>query len=139
MKVFHVGIKAVIINDKKALILKELDIKGSGAEIYDLPGGRIEGEETIEETLKRELKEELGITNYSLGSLINACKHPYYKVNEVGLLLLFFKIYVKNFKLRLSSEHRSYQWISKKDLEKIIKNKGKIHKGIIKALEIALK
>jgi ADP-ribose pyrophosphatase YjhB (NUDIX family) len=138
IKKFHIGVKAVIISAKKALVLKELDVKGSGEIIYNLPGGRMEDNEAIKDTLKRELKEELGIFNYSLGPLVSASKHPYYDKNKIGLVLLFFKVNVKNHKFKLGKEFVGYQWISKKDLNNMIKNKEKIHKGIIETLQIAL-
>lgn len=45
-----------IIRDNRLLVLKESD-----QELYLLPGGKPEGNETREEALKRELKEELSI------------------------------------------------------------------------------
>ena len=61
IKNFNIGVKAVIVQRGKALVLKEKDIRNSRVEIFDLPGGRIEDEEPAEQTLERELKEELGI------------------------------------------------------------------------------
>lgn len=56
IKNFHIGIKAVIVQNNKALLLKDPRFNG-----YDLPGGRIDKDEDIEEALKRELFEELGL------------------------------------------------------------------------------
>lgn len=53
---FHIAVKAVIVKDDKALVLKEAS-RFSG---FDLPGGKIDENESIEEALKRELYEELG-------------------------------------------------------------------------------
>jgi 8-oxo-dGTP diphosphatase len=139
IKNYHIGIKAVIFNNKKALILTEADIDGGKTEIYNLPGGRMEDGETIEETLGRELKEELGITNFTLRSLISACVHPHYEVEGSKLMLLFFKVYINDFEIKLSKEYSDYQWISRQDLRELVKNKEKIHKGIIEALQIALR
>ena len=63
---FHIGVKALIVKEGKVLVLKEKDIRGTGDEIYDLPGGRIEDEESPEETLGREIKEELGVENFEI-------------------------------------------------------------------------
>lgn len=54
---------AIILQDKQALL-----VTGHGADFYWTPGGGIEGNETIVETLHREIKEELGVSikSYSL-------------------------------------------------------------------------
>lgn len=136
---FQVGIKALIVNNSKALVLKEIDIRDNITEIYDLPGGRIDDKESIEEALTREIKEEIGVTNIKIGKIIFAQKHPYREENGIPRMLLYYIVDVKNPKIKLSDEHISYEWISKKDLESIIKNKGKMHIGIRTALEKVLK
>jgi len=139
IKNFNIGVKAVIVQRGKALVLKEKDIRNSRVEIFDLPGGRIEDEESAEQTFERELKEELGIYEFTLGPLISAIRHPHYDNNGSSLMLLFYEVFLKDTKIKLSSEHISYKWISRKDLEDIIKNKEKMHKGIKTTLEKVLK
>ncbi|MDD3159633.1 MAG: NUDIX hydrolase [Candidatus ainarchaeum sp.] len=58
------GVSAFILNDKKEFILV-LDTKGKTKELdyWKIPAGGIENNETEEETLIRELKEELDIEN----------------------------------------------------------------------------
>jgi len=61
---FHVGTKALILNDEnKILILKanSKELKGNCSAHWDLPGGRIKIGEIPEESLRKEVKEELGI------------------------------------------------------------------------------
>lgn len=55
-------VKALIINDKKEIILSCCE------NIYQFPGGHLEMGETLEDALKREIKEELGIELKSLKS-----------------------------------------------------------------------
>jgi 8-oxo-dGTP diphosphatase len=55
MKVYH-KYALCIIRDNRLLVQEEED-----QELYLLPGGRPEAGETPEETLRRELKEELGV------------------------------------------------------------------------------
>lgn len=61
---FHLGIKALIRNsDGKALLLKvnKEQLKGYSGEAYwDIAGGRIHKNSTVEETLRREVEEETG-------------------------------------------------------------------------------
>lgn len=57
-------IRAIIIKDKKVLL-----VTGHGADFYWTPGGGMEPGETPEQTLRRELREELGVEVLSA--------HPY--------------------------------------------------------------
>ncbi|HZW60779.1 MAG TPA: NUDIX domain-containing protein [Candidatus Babeliales bacterium] len=56
--IFYVGIKGVIVNNNKVLLLKSKS-KIDDGQFWDLPGGRMESNETIQEALIRELIEEL--------------------------------------------------------------------------------
>ena len=55
----HIGAYGLIIKDNKILLIKKNGGPYDGK--LDLPGGTIEFNETIEEALIRELKEEVGI------------------------------------------------------------------------------
>ena len=49
-------IRGIIIKDRKVLL-----VTGYGADFYWTPGGGVEPGETSEETLRREIQEELGV------------------------------------------------------------------------------
>ena len=55
----HLGAYALIIREEKIVLIKKCGGPYDGK--LDLPGGTIEFGETPEETIKRELKEEIGI------------------------------------------------------------------------------
>ena len=57
---YRVSVKAKILQGGKLLLVKEDGKK------WDLPGGGIEHNETIGEALKRELLEEIGLTDYGV-------------------------------------------------------------------------
>ncbi len=57
---FHIGVYGILIQNKKILLIKKA--RGPYKGTFDLPGGGIEFEEKVEDTLKRELEEEAGIT-----------------------------------------------------------------------------
>mgnify|MGYP004623639545 FL=1 len=60
MKQFkHIGSYGLILNEDNIVLIKKVGGPYNGK--YDLPGGTIEWGETPEETLVRELKEEVGI------------------------------------------------------------------------------
>ncbi len=54
-------IRGIIIRDRKVLL-----VTGHNADFYWTPGGGVEVGETIEETLRREILEELGVTILTL-------------------------------------------------------------------------
>ena len=53
---FNFRVCAVIVNDNKVLAMKD-----NHANYYYLPGGRVQFNETVENAVLRELKEELGV------------------------------------------------------------------------------
>lgn len=60
---------------------------------WELPGGRIDGDESFESTLIRELKEELpGIKNIKVGKLLGAFRVSKDFSNDIGLVLLYFDV-----------------------------------------------
>jgi len=74
MKEFkHFGAYGIIIKDNNILLIKK--VSGPYDGLLDLPGGTIEFGEKPDETLKRELKEEVGIsvTNYKLLDADSVC------------------------------------------------------------------
>jgi len=57
-----VGCGALIVNDKNETLLQKRTSKSrNGAGFWSKPGGGVEFGEKVEDTVKRELKEELGI------------------------------------------------------------------------------
>lgn len=59
MSIVHSAVKGLLVNSGKFLILKQK--LNDGSHKWDLPGGRIKFGETPLDTLKREVKEEVGI------------------------------------------------------------------------------
>lgn len=54
-------VASVLIRDDKVLLVKRLPRRKVYPNLWDLPGGHIEGDESAEEALRRETHEELGI------------------------------------------------------------------------------
>ena len=135
VKNFHIGIKAVIVRNNKALILKDTKrFKG-----YDVPGGKIDEGEDIEQALQRELYEELGLRKFLIREILYAFERLDYDKKGSRLMLIFYKIEAKISKIKLSDEHTSFDWISKKDLAEIARKRGFRNDGVKIALEKVLK
>lgn len=121
-KLFNVGIKAIIKRENKFLIVHNTK------DFWEVPGGRMDGDETIEETLRRELQEELpNVTNVQVHEIIDAVRvHKDIKEN-VSLVLIFFHVSVdfNGGEPQLSHEHDEYRWLPKDEAVKTIYDKYK--------------
>jgi 8-oxo-dGTP pyrophosphatase MutT (NUDIX family) len=108
----------VAMQNNKLLVVKQY--KGPHAGKFDLPGGGIEANENIEEALRREFLEEVGMSFESMQLLDNWWtavtegsneKGDSYCLHQIGLIYLIHG---------LSSPHREgelpYSWIDLKDL-----------------------
>lgn len=114
-KTFHIGIKGLIINNNKALILKSLT---KGSYYWDIPGGRIEKGETIINALERELQEELpSIKNIQVQNLVSIFELDRTFTTDQGLMLLIYRVAAELSAITLSNEHCQYQWVSKEELQ----------------------
>ena len=130
-EIFQIGIKAIIINDKNEILL----LKSGPAEeehtkitFWDLPGGRIQEGHTIEDTLRREVEEELGISSDLLkidgifDATISNFKKSHHHSNTC-LMLIAYKCELKSNKFKLSDEHSEYGWFSAPEAKKLLSTK----------------
>lgn len=60
-QLFQIGIKGLIRNDRGEILLLAIRKWGGNEAHWDLPGGRMEPGEQFVDTLRRELKEEIGV------------------------------------------------------------------------------
>ncbi len=123
-KLFELTVKAVILSeDGKVLILKRSDSDRTAPGKFDLPGGRIEDGENIEDSLEREIKEELGI-EVKIGPIVNVFdfEKDYQKDENIPIhgKGLRFLAYYQCGELKLSNEHESFEWLEiDKAIEKL--------------------
>ncbi len=101
---------AIIENDGKVLIAKRK--KGwRFAGKWEFPGGKIEPNETPEECLKRELKEELGIET-DIGSFF--CESTYAYPHATVQLLVYRAVHISgDYTLY---DHQEMRWVSPEHL-----------------------
>ncbi|MBU0636738.1 NUDIX hydrolase [Patescibacteria group bacterium] len=99
-------VKGIFLNNGRILFAK--DHKGK----WELPGGRIDFNETIEIALKRECKEELGFDNIQIGNIVDAWTFSS-TVNDVDyhFIILIFDCTTIETKIRSSDEHTEYAWV----------------------------
>lgn len=101
---------AIIIKDRKSLI-----VRPKGKEHFLTPGGKYENGETVENCLRRELKEELGV---ELVSFVHYKDYYFEKAQgkDVPLYLGLFYVEVAG-EPTPSSEIEEMQWMSREDFE----------------------
>lgn len=104
---------ALITNTEgKLLILQLPEHCGEAANLWTLPGGKLEPADTPESGLLREIKEEtaLKVSNLTLASAKR------WGTSNSEKLGLFYTAQTKSKKLLLSSEHKAAKWITAEDV-----------------------
>ena len=103
-KKLEFGVKALIIRDNKFLVMHNNGVK---ADLWELPGGRMEFGETAEETLKREIMEETGlkVNPIKLLDTWNLIKE------ERQITGIIYLCSIEEGEVKLSDEHDAYKWI----------------------------
>jgi 8-oxo-dGTP diphosphatase len=111
IKNFNVGVKAIIVEDEKLLVVKHRT-----KDFWDVPGGRIDDDETIEATLRREISEELPSgTDVEIGNILGAYRLPGTVFPDgSGLMLLMYRAAMKfpAGEVEVSDEHSEARWVT---------------------------
>lgn len=107
---FPVSVKSILIDDQRVLLIK------NERDEWDLPGGKIEKNDNVIETLIREVKEELNITidNYNI---LQAKKYLFRK-QEIIVITYYSKI-TNDDPIKLSFENIEYQFFSYNKLNEL--------------------
>ncbi|MBU1255394.1 NUDIX hydrolase [Patescibacteria group bacterium] len=126
-QLFKITQNTIIQNQEKAiLILKHNTGK------WLLPGGKIQKGESWIKALKREIKEETGITEFEIKKILDIDS---WIENETGYYVVtFIATILKIDKITLSNEHIEYAWIKLPDLD----NYDFWHENIKKRIKKAL-
>ena len=107
---FPVSVKSLIFDDKRILLMK------NERDEWDIPGGKIENNHNVIETLVREVKEELNITidNYN----ILLAKKYLFRKQEIIVIVYYSKI-TNEEPIRLSFENIDYNFFSYNELNQL--------------------
>jgi 8-oxo-dGTP diphosphatase len=113
-KFYRVSIKALCVRDGKVLLLKEFDTL-SGK--WDLPGGGLDYGESIEDCLKREVKEELGLSVGKMGDKpIYAWTVFHEKERSFHAFVLAYQVWVDDSSFTPSDEACAFDYFDKEEL-----------------------
>ena len=106
---YPISVKGVLIENNKVLLLKNESF------IYDLPGGKVEPHQSIEEALIDEFKEETNL-DVKIKSLIELKK---LHINKRDILIATYQVEnASNHPINISYENWGYNFIKINKLEK---------------------
>ncbi|MBQ3257483.1 MAG: NUDIX domain-containing protein [Oscillospiraceae bacterium] len=110
--------KSIILNRKlnKFLLLKREKQDSIGANTWENTGGNVECGEELEEAMKREIREETGITDISIErvayiTLVNG-KKPY--------LIIAYLCETLTESVTLSNEHQAFIWADEETCKELL-------------------
>jgi len=138
-KEFFISLKVMIQNSegKVLFLIKEKN----GQNFLDLPGGRMEGSDSFEESIKRELSEELSLTGEIkvLNQVGAVWELPSNFVKEgKRQLIITLSVEADLSELELSDEHIDHIWIGLEDIEGLEGKNFVLLEGYRRNLEVLL-
>jgi mutator protein MutT len=87
---YNIGVGGAVVDDDRLLLVRRASRRGHGN--WQLPGGYIEPDETIEEAVVREVKEETGVTAEVQGVVGLRNRYDVDVGNGVYVILLLRKV-----------------------------------------------
>lgn len=128
---FHLGIKGLIRQSDGKILLLKVNTEKLQAEkqaYWDLPGGRIQKDHTVTDTLQREIEEETGVSDLqnvkSVGMVLSNIRIPVTQNDSVGLILGIYECTIpENATIALSDEHSDLGWFSPKEAAELLEVK----------------
>lgn len=107
--------RAIIVNEKNEVLLLKRSAIESYSEYWCLPGGKVDFGFTVEETIKKEIKEE---TNLSCTSAEFVFYQDSLSDENFREHYLSFYFYCKVLgDIKLNDESDEYEWVSTQNLE----------------------
>lgn len=99
------------------LIIKRADDSHYSGGTWECVGGKVEFREGIEEALKREVKEEVGL-EVTVEKLLYSTSFMTDPKRQVFLLVYLCRC--ENETIHLSAEHSEYRWCGKQELKQLL-------------------
>lgn len=127
---FHLGVKAIIRNAAGKVLLLKVNPKklhNISEAYWDIPGGRIQRGSTVEETLQREIEEEIGVKEIRdlkpVTMVLSNIRIPV-KTSDVGLILAVYSCTIDSkTPIILSEEHIEAAWFDMSEAAQLLQFK----------------
>lgn len=120
-KKYSLSAGAIVLNPQNQVLL----VYQVENQYWEFPKGKIEPGEKIEDTFKRELSEETGITQFEIIPGFKETVSYKFKIDSeiINRQAIYYLIRTSQ-AVQLSSEHSKYQWVSLEAAKKILKHKN---------------
>ena len=112
--IFKVAVRAIIVKNKKVLLLHRRDY-----DLWELPGGGMDNNETIKHAIKREVKEETNLTVKPL-KLIGV----YHNYRD-KIIIFTFLVKILSGRLKKNDEADNFIWCDDRKFPKNVSSKNK--------------
>lgn len=103
----------IICNHKRDILIDRRRAEGEMGGLWEFPGGKVEPNETIQECIKREIKEELGI-DVSVGECLTIIEHQYPQFQVT--LFVHYCQYIEGIPQAIECEE--VRWINLSEIDK---------------------
>lgn len=110
---FNTVAKGIIFNEDKFLIVKR-SIKSSNGATWEIPGGKLENSETINECLHREVQEEVGL-DIAVHKFLYRWEIP--RINFKSTIGYTYLCKTSCKEVYLSKEHSEFAWIHPNEID----------------------
>jgi len=121
---FYLGLKIILRNNKHEILI--LKMQKHGQSFWELPGGRMQFNETPEQGLRRELTEEANINSIEniqyLGVHFSEYRVPTKFDISAGLIFSFYSGTTQQSHVTLSADHSDYAWVTPTQALEILGN-----------------
>lgn len=113
-KIQRVTVKAIIRKGNQVLLAE--DQKGK----WEMPGGKVDFGERLEDALCRELEEELGFTRVVVKDIVNAWTFSVEADgDEYQFVVLVYEVASEDAEVKKSDEHKRHEWFSINEIDSL--------------------
>ncbi len=114
-KGYNISICARVKNAANKILLIKRAISQNYPGVWEMPGGGVESGETLDEALRRELREEAGLIQLDAVKLLGYFE---FENTETGKIKRKFCFDVQTDQIpKLSEEHDDYKWFTRSEID----------------------
>lgn len=132
MTKFYVATKGIVLNQQNQILIIQRAKGGRHENMWEFPGGMVEYEELPEESLAREIKEEV---NLDIDILRYLYSWKWIENNEQVVGISYLCRCKDESTLKLSFEHSNYKWVN---IDEILESEldGDIKRNLRKVMDV---